>query len=152
MDNLTPQQRQKNMKHIKAKDTAIEVILRKALWERGYRYRKNYKGLPGHPDIVLTKYKIVIFCDGEFFHGKDWEKLKLRLKKSKNSEYWITKILRNMERDEEVNKQLRSLGWSVLRFWGKDIKKDINGCITMIEERIFCNKMDEDNIVERGEE
>lgn len=82
MDNLTPQQRQKNMKHIKAKDTAIEVILRKALWERGYRYRKNYKGLPGHPDIVLTKYKIVIFCDGEFFHGKDWEKLKVRLKKA----------------------------------------------------------------------
>lgn len=152
MDNLTPQQRQKNMKHIKAKDTAIEVILRKALWERGYRYRKNYKGLPGHPDIVLTKYKIVIFCDGEFFHGKDWEKLKIRLKKSNNSEYWITKIVRNMERDEEVNKQLRTLGWSVLRFWGKDIKKDVNGCITTIEEKIFLNKMDEDNFIERGEE
>lgn len=140
------------MKHIKAKDTAIEVILRKALWERGYRYRKNYKGLPGHPDIVLTKYKIVIFCDGEFFHGKDWEKLKIRLKKSNNSEYWITKIARNIERDEEVNKQLRTLGWSVLRFWGKDIKKDVNGCITTIEEKIFLNKMDEDNFIERGEE
>lgn len=140
------------MKHIKAKDTAIEVILRKALWERGYRYRKNYKGLPGHPDIVLTKYKIVIFCDGEFFHGKDWEKLKVRLKKSNNSEYWIAKIVRNMERDEEVNKQLRTLGWSVLRFWGKDIKKDVNGCITTIEEKIFLNKMDEDNFIERGEE
>lgn len=152
MDNLTPQQRQKNMKHIKAKDTAIEVILRKALWERGYRYRKNYKGLPGHPDIVLTKYKIVIFCDGEFFHGKDWEKLKVQLKKSNNSEYWIAKIVRNMERDEEVNKQLRTLGWSVLRFWGKDIKKDVNGCITTIEEKIFLNKMDEENFIERGEE
>lgn len=152
MDNLTPQQRQKNMKHIKAKDTAIEVILRKALWERGYRYRKNYKGLPGHPDIVLTKYKIVIFCDGEFFHGKDWEKLKVRLKKSNNSEYWIAKIVRNMERDEEVNKQLRTLGWSVLRFWGKDIKEDVNGCITTIEEKIFLNKMDEENFIERGEE
>ena len=69
------------MKHMKAKDTAIEVILRKALWERGYHYRKNYKGLPGHPDIVITKYKIAIFCDGEFFHGKDWEELKVRLKK-----------------------------------------------------------------------
>lgn len=152
MDNLTPQQRQKNMKHIKAKDTVIEVILRKALWERGYRYKKNYKGLPGHPDIVLTKYKIVIFCDGEFFHGKDWEKLKVRLKKSNNSEYWIAKIVRNMERDEEVNKQLRTLGWSVLRFWGKDIKKDVNGCITTIEEKIFLNKMDEDIFIERGEE
>ena len=152
MDNLTPQQRQKNMKHIKAKDTTIEVILRKALWERGYRYRKNYEDLPGHPDIVLTKYKIVIFCDGEFFHGKDWEKLKVRLKKSNNSEYWITKIARHMERDEEVNKQLRTLGWSVLRFWGKDIKKDVKGCITTIEERIFLNKMDEGNIIECGEE
>jgi len=78
MDNLTPQQRKKNMKRIKAKDTTIEVILRKALWERGYRYRKNYKELPGYPDIVLTKYKIVIFCDGEFFHGKDWDELKGR--------------------------------------------------------------------------
>lgn len=70
MDNLTPQQRQKNMKRIKCKDTAIELALRKALWERGHRYRKNYKGLPGHPDIVFTKYKIAIFCDGEFFMGK----------------------------------------------------------------------------------
>lgn len=152
MDNLTPQQRHKNMKHIKAKDTVIEVILRKALWKKGYHYRKNYKGLPGRPDIVITKYKIVIFCDGEFFHGKDWEKLKIRLKKSQNSEYWITKIARNMEHDEEMNKQLRALGWSVLRFWGKDIKKDVNGCITAIEERIFCNMMGEDNTIEHIED
>jgi len=128
------------MKHIKAKDTAIEMILRKALWKKGYRYRKNYKSLPGHPDIVLTKYKIAIFCDGEFFHGKDWEEMKVRLQKSNNSEYWIRKIARNMERDEEANKQLRNLGWSVLRFWGKDIKKDLNGCIKTIEEHIFYNK------------
>ena len=70
MDNLTREQRHKNMKNIHAKDTKIEVILRKALWNKGYRYRKNYKKLPGSPDIVLTKYKIAIFCDGEFFHGK----------------------------------------------------------------------------------
>lgn len=152
MDNLTPQQRRKNMKHIKAKDTAIEVILRKALWEIGHRYRKNYKGLPGHPDIVLTKYNIVIFCDGEFFYGKDWEGLEVRLKKSNNSEYWIRKIARNMERDEEVNKQLRNLGWSVLRFWGQDIKKDPNGCIKTIEEHIFCNKIGEDIIIEDEED
>lgn len=144
MDNLTPQQRKKNMKHIKAKDTAIEVILRKSLWEKGYRYRKNYKVLPGQPDIVLTKYKIVIFCDGEFFHGKDWGKLKIRLQESNNSEYWIRKIAKNMERDEAVNKQLRNLGWSVLRFWGKDIKKDLNGCIKTVEEHIFLNKIGKD--------
>ena len=81
MDNLTPDQRKKNMQHIRSDNTKIETILRKALWDKGYRYRKNYKELPGKPDIVLTKYKIAIFCDGEFFHGKDWEVLKPRLEK-----------------------------------------------------------------------
>ena len=152
MDNLTPQQRQKNMKRIKCKDTAIELALRKALWERGHRYRKNYKGLPGHPDIVFTKYIIAIFCDGEFFHGKNWEEMKVSLQKSNNSEYWIRKISRNIERDEEVNKQLRNLGWSVLRFWGQDIKKDLNGCIKTIEEQIFGNKIGEDFIIKDRED
>ena len=105
-DVLTPEQRKKNMQHIRSKDTAIELKLRKALWERGYRYRKNYKDLPGKPDIVLTKYKIVIFCDGEFFHGKDWEVLKPKLENSNNGEFWIKKISRNIERDNEVDKEL----------------------------------------------
>ena len=82
----------KNMRKIHSKDTSIEIQLRKALWHKGYRYRKNYKALPGSPDIVLTKYKIAIFCDSEFFHGKDWEILKLRLEKGKNPDYWIKKI------------------------------------------------------------
>ena len=81
MDNLTPAQRKKNMRNIKSKDTDIELLLRKELWKQGYRYRKNYKKLPGTPDVVLTKYKIAIFCDGEFFHGKDWEELRPRLVK-----------------------------------------------------------------------
>ena len=72
MDVLTPEQRHKAMKNIKSKDTSIEIQLRKALWHKGYRYRKNYKILPGTPDIVLTKYKIAVFCDSDFFHGKDW--------------------------------------------------------------------------------
>ena len=80
-DVLTKEQRHKNMKNIRAKDTKIELILRRALWEKGYRYRKNYGRLPGSPDIVLTKYKIAIFCDGEFFHGKDWEVLRPKLEK-----------------------------------------------------------------------
>lgn len=80
MDVLTKEQRKKNMQHIKAKDTKIEIILRKALWRKGYRYRKNYSKLLGKPDIVMPKYKIVIFCDGEFFHGKDWNSLKKKLK------------------------------------------------------------------------
>lgn len=137
MDNLSPEQRKKNMRNIRSQDTSIETQLRKALWSKGYRYRKNYKKLPGKPDIVLSKYKIAIFCDGEFFHGKDWEVLKPRLQNSNNSEYWISKIERNRERDDEVNKQLLFMGWTVIRFWGKDIKKDICGCLNVIEEAIF---------------
>ena len=159
-DDLTKEQRHKNMKNIHGKDTKIEVILRKALWNKGYRYRKNYKKLPGSPDIVLTKYKIAIFCDGEFFHGKDWEILKLRLEKGKNpdywikkiehnlkkrleksnnSKYWINKISRNKERDDEINKKLDFEGWTVIRFWGEDIKKHTDECAKVVEETIFDN-------------
>lgn len=141
MDNLTPQQRRKNMQHIKSKDTSIEIKFRKALWQKGYRYRKNYKGLPGKPDIVLTKEKIAIFCDSEFFHGKDWEVLKPRLEKSNNGEYWQKKISRNMEHDDEVNKRLLFLGWTVIRFWGEEILKKTDECIRVIEETIFDNKL-----------
>lgn len=137
MDVLTKEQRHKNMSHIKNKDTKIEIILRKALWNKGYRYRKNYKKLPGKPDIVLTKYRIAIFCDSEFFHGKDWETLKVRLRKSNNSDFWVNKIQSNIERDNKVDKELRYLGWTVIRFWGNDIKKDTDGCIKTIEEIIF---------------
>ena len=137
MDNLTPAQRRKNMRHIKSKDTDIEIMLRRELWNRGYRYRKNDKSLPGTPDIVLGKYKIVVFCDGEFFHGKDWEVLKPRLMKSNNSEYWISKISRNITHDNEVNKALLFKGWTVIRFWGNDIKRDVDGCIKVIEETIM---------------
>lgn len=142
-DNLTKEQRHKNMKNICAKDTSIEVILRKALWKKGYRYRKNCKEIPGKPDIVLTKYKIVIFCDGEFFHGKDWEVLKSRLAKGDNSEYWINKISRNRKRDDEINKRLLFEGWTVIRFWGKDIKKNTDECVKVIEEAIFDIKLGE---------
>lgn len=137
MDTLTPEQRRKNMQHIRSNDTEIEVLLRKALWKKGYRYRKNYKALPGKPDIALTKYKIAVFCDGEFFHGKDWEVLKPGLENSNNSEFWINKISQNIERDDEINKQLMFLGWTVIRFWGKEIKKDVEGCVRVIEETIF---------------
>lgn len=143
MDKLTPEQRKKNMRSIKGKDTSIEMILRKALWKKGYHYRKNYKNLPGTPDIALTKYKIAIFCDGEFFHGKDWEILKPRLEKSDNSQYWISKISRNRERDEDVNKQLLFQGWTVIRFWGKEIQNNTDQCVKVVEEAIFDNLMAE---------
>ena len=132
------------MCNIKSKDTAIEIRLRKALWEKGYRYRKNYNKLPGKPDIVLTKYRIVIFCDSEFFHGKDWEVLKVQLQKSKNSEFWINKIAYNIERDKEVNKELLFMGWKVIRFWGKEIMKNTDECIRVIEEAIFESKVEDD--------
>ena len=141
-DVLSKEQRHKNMKNIKSKDTQIELILRRALWGKGYRYRKNYDKLPGHPDIVLTRYKIAIFCDGEFFHGKDWDHLKEKLKESNNGEFWTNKILKNIERDEKVNKELRFLGWIVLRFWGNDIKKNTGECIKTIEEFILERKLE----------
>lgn len=142
MDNLNSSQRSKCMSHIRSKDTKIEVKLRKALWNRGYRYRKNYKELPGTPDIVLTKQKIAIFCDSEYFHGKDWEVLRERLKNSNHSDYWIKKIDRNMKRDAENDKKLVYLGWTVIRFWGKEILEDPEKCIKVIEETIFNNAME----------
>ena len=125
------------MRHIRNKDTSIEVKLRKELWHKGYRYRKNYKELPGSPDIVLTKYKIAIFCDSEFFHGKDWEVLKARLEKGSNPDYWIKKIERNRDRDMENDKKLLFLGWAVIHFWGKDILRNTDECIRVIEETIW---------------
>ncbi len=140
-DNLTKEQRHRNMANIKSKNTSIEIKLAKALWHKGYRYRKNYSDLPGKPDIVITKYKIVIFCDGEFFHGKDWEVLKPRLEKSNNSDYWISKIEKNRERDDEVNKQLLFRGWTVVRFWGKEIQKNVDECVKVIDEVVWDIKI-----------
>lgn len=142
-DDLTKEQRRKNMQHIKSNDTKIEILLRKSLWEKGYRYRKNYKNLPGKPDIVLMKYKIAIFCDGDFFHGRNWEVLKPRLEKSNNSEYWINKISRNRQRDDEINKKLLLMDWTVIRFWGKDILKNTDECVKVIEETILDLRMQE---------
>ena len=129
-----------NMRKIHSKDTSIELLLRKALWHKGYRYRKNYKDLPGSPDIVLTKYKIAIFCDSEFFHGKDWEILKLRLEKGKNPGFWIKKIERNRNRDYENDKKLLFLGYTVLHLWGQDISKHTDECLQAIEETIWDTK------------
>ena len=132
------------MQHIRSTDTSIEVKLRKTLWHKGYRYRKNDNRLTGKPDIVLTRYKVAIFCDSEFFHGKDWEVLKPRLEKGNNSEYWISKISRNRERDDEDNKRLLFEGWTVIRFWGRDIQKNIDECMKVIEETIWDIKIQED--------
>ena len=137
MDVLNAEQRHKCMSRIKSKDTSIEVSLRRALWKKGYRYRKNYSALPGKPDIVLTKYRIAIFCDGELFHGKNWEILKPRLLKGNNPDFWVKKIERNMKRDDENDKRLLFLGWTVIHFWGNDILKNTDQCVKVVEEAIF---------------
>ena len=136
-EGVKRKQRHDNMSHIRGKDTSIEIKLRKALWEKGYRYRKNYKKLPGSPDIAITKYKLAIFCDSEFFHGKDWDILKPRLSRGSNPDFWIKKIERNKQRDDENDKKLLFLGWTVIHFWGKDILKRTDECVRVIEETIF---------------
>ena len=140
MDNLNKEQRKRNMQHIKSKNTSIELKLCKALHNCGFHYYKNYRKLPGKPDIVLTKYKIAVVCDSEFFHGKDWGSLKHRLENGSHSEYWIRKIRRNRARDKEVDQKLFATGWTVIRFWGKEINKDVDGCVKAIRELIWDNK------------
>jgi len=135
MDNLTHKQRKYNMSHIRAADTKPEVMLRKALWKKGLRYRKNYTALPGKPDIVLTRQKIAIFVDGDFWHARGHQDNPGE-QVSSNQAYWTKKLSRNVERDKEVNDELTQAGWLVLRFWESDIKKDLAGCIARLEEYI----------------
>ena len=134
MDKLTQEQRRKNMKAVKSKGSKIEVMLGKALWAKGLRYRKNDKSVFGKPDFTFKKYKIAIFCDGEFWHGKDWN-IKKNEHKS-NVKFWHQKIERNIERDKEVNKELLKSGWEVIRFWGKEIEKNLEACTLKIERII----------------
>jgi DNA mismatch endonuclease (patch repair protein) len=145
MDPLNPEQRHKCMSHIKSKDTSIENLFRKALWREGIRYRKNYGRLPGKPDIAITKSRIAIFCDGEFWHGKDWNSRKDRLQT--NRDYWIRKIERNIDRDDENDLKLERMGWTVFHFWGQDIKKHLEACIGEVKEKVFeiGNNSDEYN-------
>lgn len=132
MDRLTKEQRRKNMQAVKNKDSQIELMLRSALWNKGYRYRKNYAKLEGKPDIVLPKYKIAIFCDSEFWHGYNWQIRKNDIKS--NKDFWIKKIEGNIQRDKNVNEILNAQGWKVLRFWGNDIKKNLAECVNKIEK------------------
>lgn len=134
-DVMTPEQRSRTMGHIKSKDTSIEVILRKALWHKGYRYRRNYKKLPGAPDIAITKYKIAIFCDSEFFHGYNWEVKKQKL--GHNREFWVKKIERNMSRDRDTDLKLVAMDWVPMHFWGDEIKKHPSQCVEAVEDLIF---------------
>jgi DNA mismatch endonuclease Vsr len=142
MDRLTREQRRKNMQAVKSTGSKIETALAKELWSIGYRYRKNDKKIFGKPDLSMKRYKIAIFVDSEFWHGKEWAKRKKDHKS--NQDFWLKKIERNIDRDKEVNEYLLKTGWNVLRFWGKDITKNLRNCtdkvISAIDESKRQNK------------
>lgn len=126
----------KIMSSIKSKDTRPEKALRRELWRRGLRYRKNVKKLPGKPDLVFTKAKIAVFCDGDFWHGHNWAirgygSLENELKRYSDS--WAKKIRNNIARDNKNSKTLKDMGWTVIRVWESDIKKDVKKCGDIIE-------------------
>ena len=135
MDRLTPEQRKKNMRAVKSKGSKIEKLLAKELWSNGFRYRKNDKTVFGKPDFVFKGLKIVVFCDSEFWHGKDWEIRKYDFKS--NQKFWWQKIERNIQRDKEVNEKLLIDGWKVIRFWGRDIEKNPHLCMLKIKNEII---------------
>lgn len=128
---MTKKQRHKNMQAVKANDTVPELLLRKALWHTGIRYRKNYRKLPGSPDIAITKRKIAIFVGGDFWHAKGHQDNPGE-QVATNKDFWQRKLTRNVERDKEVNDALLEEGWLVLRFWESEIKKDVAACVEQI--------------------
>lgn len=122
-------------------DTKCEITLRKALWHAGARYRKNVSTLPGKPDIVFPGARVVVFCDGDFWHGRDWEKRRRKLAQGSNSDYWIAKIERNKERDRENSEKLEELGWRVLRVWETDVNNDVFGVVEKILQLLRVGKL-----------
>ena len=130
MDRLTKEQRYKNMSANKGKGTKLELLFGKLLWNAGVRYRKNDKTVFGKPDFVIRKMRIAIFCDGEFWHGKNLEERKNDHKS--NCDFWYSKIERNIRRDKEVNEQLEAQGWTVFRFWETEITKESDKCLNRI--------------------
>lgn len=131
MGKKTKEQISYNMRRVKNKDSEIELLLRHELWHRNLRYQKNVTSILGKPDIVFKGKKIAVFVDSEFWHGFNWSEKKKEIKS--NQDFWIAKIERNIQRDEEVNEYLKDNGWLVLRFWGNEIKKDVASCANIIE-------------------
>ena len=125
----TPEIR-KRMSKVRLKNGKAETVLAKRLWHEGYRYRRNYKKLPGSPDIALTTYRVAVFVDGEFWHGENWEERKAKLKH--NREYWIEKIEENMARDKRVDSQLQEMGWTTVHFWEKQVLKHTDECLKIV--------------------
>ena len=131
MDSMTKAQRSRIMSKIRSKDTKAEILLRKTLWHLGFRYRKNWRKLPGTPDIALTRQKIAIFVDGDFWHARFYRK-RPGDQIASRKKYWQKKLARNVERDKEVNDALTQEGWLVLRFWESDIQKKLEECVETV--------------------
>ena len=127
----------RRMSKVKTKRNKPETLLAKALWHKGYRYYLNNRKLLGTPDITISKFNIVIFIDGEFWHGKDIKEFESR--NHNNKEYWLEKIQENIKHDSYVTKKLQQDGWNVIRFWSKDIMQYLDDCITVIEDYIQSN-------------
>jgi len=132
--DTTPQV-SRRMSRVHLKGGKAESVLAKALWHKGYRYRRNDRRLPGSPDIALTKYKLAIFVDGEFWHGYDWQRKKDALRSNKT--YWQEKIEENIARDQRDRQRLAALGWTVLRFWEREVKQDVDACVQAVEDALF---------------
>ncbi len=141
----------RRMSHVRLKHGKAETLLAKALWHRGYRYRLNYKKLPGSPDIALTKDHVAVFVDGEFWHGYNWARKKEELRS--NRAYWIEKIQENIARDARNGQELAYLGWAVLRFWEKEVLKDLEGCVNAVEAVVLETRIQKcDDAIEMLEE
>jgi len=140
MDRLTSEQRKKCMQSNKSTGTKPELALAKAMWALGLRYRKNSGSIFGKPDFSFKKYKVAVFVDGEFWHGKDWEQRKVEIKG--NREFWIAKIERNIRRDMEVTGRLKAEGWTVLRFWSNDVVKNAGCHAEKVKEIIQARRID----------
>ncbi|MDQ1910536.1 very short patch repair endonuclease [Paenibacillus sp. GD4] len=136
MDNLTPEDRRKNMQNIRSTGTKLEERISKALWKRGVRFRKNVKSLPGKPDLSIKKYKLVVFLDSCFFHGCPEH---YTVPKT-NADYWVPKIDRNRRRDQEINDLYREMGWRVMRFWEHEAKKSLDDVVDSIVKTIEEHK------------
>lgn len=136
-DNMTPEQRRRTMRRIRSKDTAVEMHLRRALWAHGLRYRTHYRGAFGIPDVAFPGARVAVFCDSEYWHGYGWEERKNNL--GTNAAFWKTKIERNIQRDAEVNSALAAEGWTVLRFWSRDIFQDVDRCVRQVARAVKSN-------------
>ena len=137
VSSRSPETTHKIMSAVKRKDTEPELILRKALWHNGLRYRKNYRKLPGTPDVVFIKKKIAVFCDGDYWHGHNWAirgLASLEAELSRYSDFWRKKILENVSRDQRVNARLEEMGWRVIRFWESEIRADVDACVKKVAD------------------